>query len=288
MEQTSERIQPNIFEYDNYRRFLNDTYVYLKSVKRAFSFRYFSKAAGLRSPNFLKLVIEGKRNLSDDSIGRFAQALKLSKGETEFFETLVRFNQTSNSDVRAQFAERILKSKSYRKIHPLGFSLFNYYSRWYFVAIREMVAWHTFVEDPGWIASKLAPAVSLSEVAQALTELEALGLLSRDGKGRLYQSDPILNTDNEVASVSIATFHKEMIRLASESIDRVEREEREISSVTIPISRTSAVKIKKLVQEFRKELLAISDSDANCDQVYQLNFQFFPLAKSDVKKGGSC
>src|SRR3989338_9919808 len=87
--------KPNIFEYDNYRSFLKDLYALLKQEKSAFSFRFFSRQAGFRSPNFLKLVMEGKRNLSPESIEKFAKGLKLNKNEADFFRRLVLLNQAT-------------------------------------------------------------------------------------------------------------------------------------------------------------------------------------------------
>ncbi|HEX4924753.1 MAG TPA: TIGR02147 family protein [Bdellovibrionales bacterium] len=279
MEAIRFREKPTIFEYDNYRAFLGDTYAHLKETKSFFSFRYFSKAAGFSSPNFLKLVIEGKRNLSGESASRFAAALKLNKAESEFFLTLVQFNQADSTDEKSRIATQILKSRSYRKIHPLNQSLFRYYSRWYYVAIREMVAWPAFKGDPVWIAKRLAPQITAEEAAEAMTELAQLGLIRQTSAGGWAQSEPLLNTDNEVASTAVRSFHREMMRLGSESMDRFARERREISSVTVPVSELNAKKIKELIQSFRKEVLAIVDGDETCDRVYQLNFQFFPLAE---------
>ena len=50
-----------MFRYLDYRTFLADFYAAKK--KRGFSFRAFSRAAGLGAPNYLKLVISGERNL---------------------------------------------------------------------------------------------------------------------------------------------------------------------------------------------------------------------------------
>ena len=43
----------NIFEYQNYRLYLKDYYQEQKSTKKYFSYRYFSKKAGINAPAFL-------------------------------------------------------------------------------------------------------------------------------------------------------------------------------------------------------------------------------------------
>ena len=56
-------IPSNIYNFSDYRDFLKDRYRQLKEADPVFSFRHFSKQAGFGSPNYLKLVMDGKRNL---------------------------------------------------------------------------------------------------------------------------------------------------------------------------------------------------------------------------------
>jgi len=86
--------RPDIYTYLDIRLFLSDIYQHLKKTKAHFSFRTFSSKAGFKSPNVLKLAIDGKRKLSVASIYKFASALYLNKSEANFFETLVLFSQS--------------------------------------------------------------------------------------------------------------------------------------------------------------------------------------------------
>ncbi|MBI2338833.1 MAG: TIGR02147 family protein [Deltaproteobacteria bacterium] len=271
--------KPNIFEYDNYRSFLKDLYASLKQEKSAFSFRFFSKQAGFRSPNFLKLVMDGKRNLSPDGIEKFARALKLNKEETTFFRNLVLLNQATTIEEKKFYAEQLIRHRFYKKINPLKQAQYDYYTNWYFIPVRELVGVDGFKEDPAWIAHQLIPPITTSEAEKALKELEQLGLIKRNEEGKLVQTDGFISTGDEVASASVAQFHREMMQKAAESIDRFPAPEREISSVTIGISEERAEQVKELIQRFRRELLAIASQDQKSTGVYQVNFQLFPLTK---------
>lgn len=269
----------NIFEYDNYRSFLKDLYASLKKEKSAFSFRFFSKQAGFRSPNFLKLVMDGKRNLSADGVGKFAKALKLNKEETNFFRNLVMLNQAGTVEEKKYCAEQLIRHRFYKKVYPLRQAQYDYYSNWYFIPVRELVGTVGFREDPAWIAHRLVPPITASEAEKALKELEQLGLIKRDETGKLIQTDGFISTGDEVASTSVAQFHKEMMQKGAESIDRFPNTEREISSVTIGLSEENSRQVKELIQRFRRELLAIAGQDQKATGVYQVNFQLFPLTK---------
>ena len=77
--------KPLVFEYLDYRSFLKDMYAYRKRRDPVFSYRYFSGKAGFASPNFLKLVIDGQRNLSHTSMLKIAKGFGLKGNEMEFY-----------------------------------------------------------------------------------------------------------------------------------------------------------------------------------------------------------
>ena len=72
-------------------------------------------------------------------------------------------------------------------------------------------------------------------------------------------------------------FHEKMIALARESMDRFPSETRDISSVTMSISNDCFALIKKEVQQMRKRVMELITMDKQPENVYQLNFQLFPL-----------
>jgi len=98
-----------ILDYMNYREYLRDFFEEKKRELRFYSYRLFSLKAGLKSPNFLKLVIKGERNLSKQSVYKFSKALNLSKMETDYFENLIFFNQSKTPDEKNFFLSRIME-----------------------------------------------------------------------------------------------------------------------------------------------------------------------------------
>jgi len=277
--------QPTVFEYEDYRAFLRDTYAYQKARSRHNSFRNFSRRAGFASPNFLKLVIDGKRNLSSESIAKFITALRLAKPEGEFFTHLVQFNQARTASERSECARLLLQSKGFQRVYPLKQAEYAYYAQWYYVPVRELAALKGFKEDPAWIASQLHPPISPAEAAKAVADLEKLGLLKRDSQGRLEQSNRTVTTENEVVSASVVNYHKEMLKKASDAIDSVPRARRELSAACVPISAATATKIKSMIQNLRQEILALASGDEDPRVIYQINMQLYPLSSwSDEEK----
>ncbi len=145
-----------------------------------------------------------------------------------------------------------MRIRSYRKVNPLKESQFRFYDNWFYPPIRELVCLDDFQEDPEWIAKKVVPAISVHEAKRALEDLILLGFLKHNEAGRLVQAESIISTEDEVTSSAIAQYHREMMKLASESIDRIPREQRAIMSQTFGVSIAGAQKIKDIIQRFRQ------------------------------------
>lgn len=270
-------MEKSLFEYSDYRQFLRDYYEFARSKNKKFSFRFFSRLAGFKSSGSILKVMNGQNNLSKDAIPNLAAAMKLNKEEAEFFENLVSFNQSKTAQERQVFAQRLLKSQTYRKLKPLSTANFKYFSQWYYAAIRELVDLPDFKENPEWISERLIGTVSVAEAKDALNELQALGILGRHENGRLKIVDQHITSGDEVSFSGVANCHRQFLNLASESIDRIPREKRDLSAMTLGISAEMAQKVKTMVQEFRKELVEAVSADTSSEIVYQLNMQFFPL-----------
>lgn len=268
----------DVFSYQDYRLFLADYYQAKKP--KGFSYRAFSRDAGLGAPNYLKLVIEGKRNLTGEMAARFAAACALNQEGVAFFCALVQFNQASGADERNSAHARLRAFRRYRKSQKLDMAEAAYHSTWYLPAIRELVLSADFKEDPEWIARLLRPQIKPSEVTQAIRILLELGLLSRTEDGRLTQQQRVLSTGPETTGLHITNYHLEMMQRAAQSIDLIGRAERDISSLTLCLGQGALEKLKQRLQEFRRELVELADAETAPCQVLQLNLQLFPLTHS--------
>ena len=276
----------NVFEYLDYRAFLRDLYQERKAAEYGFSYRAFSRRAGLRSTNYLKLVMDGERNLTPEMAQRFAVGCGLEGQAADYFCELVAFNQTSNAVERNRCHERLSRFKQYRKIHQLDAAQAAYHSSWYVPAIRELAARPDFTDDPKWIARTLKPRITAEEAARALDTLRSLGLLEPDGSGRLRQAAPLVSTGPGPLGHHIVNYHRSMLERAAEALDTVPREEREISSVTLCVSHDVMLDLKERIREFRRELLQVAELDGAPERVVQINFQLFPLSEKKETENG--
>jgi len=275
--------RPLIYNFSDYRQFLKKMFEYKKETALSFSYRNFSRLAGFSSPNFLKLVIDGQRNLTNTSIAKIAKGFKLKKPEREYLENLVFMNQATDHQERDHYYKKIISMKTPKNMKLLQSAQYDYFSKWYLPVLRELVMFEGKQLTAKSLAEKLSPKVKEKDVAAALTQLKNLGLVHKDNNGYWKQSEPVITTGPEVKSLLVTNFHHEMIKMAADSIDRFSADKRDISAVTLSISQRNIPEIKSKIAEFRKKILKEYACDQTPDQVIQINIQMFPLTKPDDK-----
>lgn len=106
--------EPNLFKYTEYRLYLKDFYLYQKKVNGTYTYEKFAQKAQIKSPNFLKLIIDHKKNLTPKTILQFVYALKLDELETNYFEALVFENQAESPLEKSHYGKRLKSLKPLR------------------------------------------------------------------------------------------------------------------------------------------------------------------------------
>jgi uncharacterized protein (TIGR02147 family) len=267
-----------VYAFADYRRYLAAYYDYAKAEQYGFSFRVFSRRAKIRSSNYLRLVIDGERNLTRDMAGRFAEACELLGPAREFFCELVEYCQGKTALERSRIYERLSRYRPFREARRLESAQAEYHSHWYLPAIRELVRRTDFSNDPKWIARQLRPAISAAQAKRALALLCKLGLLEQGSDGRLVQTSEIITTGPGPLGHHIFNYHHMMLERAGEALDSLPREERDVSCLTLCVSQSKLVELKERVRNFRQELLRTAELDNSPERVVQINFQVFPLS----------
>ncbi len=269
----------NVFGYGDYRLYLQDFYRSQKAKSAAFSHRAFSRRAGLRSSNYLSLVMKGQRDLSSQMAPRFAKACGLTKAEADFFCDLVAYGQAKTTAEKQRCHERLARFRKFRDAHRLDAEQAAYHAHWYVPAIRELVTLPGFREDPAWIAAHLEPPIAERQAAEALSTLCRLGLLVRGAGGRLQQTRTLVTTGPGPLGHHVFVYHQTMMDLAKRALDDLPREERDISCVTLCVPESALPELARRMRELRRELLELAEQTTQPERVVQLNFQMFPLSR---------
>lgn len=273
--------RPQVSRYTDFRAYLRDMIAYLKATRRGFSYRMFALEAGFSSPSFLKLVADGQRNLSPESVDRVVKGLRLERREAELFEALVELGQAETDERRDRAWTRIARLAQRDPVTRLQREQFEVYARWYPFVIRELATLPGFSEDAAALSKRMRFPVKPEDVQRALTQLEGVGLLVRGEDGALRPAEKNLTSGPEVRTLAVRSFHRQMIRNAELALEAIPPDERNVTGVTVPLTRTQYQRVTELAQAFRREVLAIADGDDAGErrEVHHLVMALIPLTK---------
>lgn len=270
--------EPDVLEYTNFRVYLRDYYEYKKKSQPSFSLRFFADKAGLSSHAHLKLTIDGKRNITKNTVTKLIHGLGLINQRAAYFENLVFFNQAETDEEKKAYYEQLIKCSPRSKLHKMDKAQFRIFREWHHSVILEMVGLRGFKAIPDLISKKLRGMVTPGQVQESLNLLLELGLLVKTANG-YRQRDPMITTDDEVQDMMVKLYHQQMMRISNNMLNELPSEERDFSALTFSIKREDFPKLKKHIQLMRKELLDFSAKAGEGDDVVQVNIQLFPLTR---------
>lgn len=277
----------NLFEYQNYRDYLRAYYNEQKAAKKSFSYRSFSKKAGIQAPSFLFYVIEGKRNLTKNSLLKISEAIGHTREEADYFENLVFFNQADNIHDKTLYYSRIVEVRKPFDIQIIPLDRYEYYSTWYHSVIREVVTFLDFRDNYAKLGAALRPQINAKQARASIALLEKLGFIERDQQGLYHQTSNVIGVHPAPSDTFIVEkFQMEMLQVALRSYEDIPIYERMSSSTTFSISEETFKLFKMKTREFRKELAEIARLDSSQECVYQLTMNLFPVCRriKDEKK----
>ena len=270
-----------IVEYSDFRQYMLDYYEERKR-RSVFSWREFSKIAGFTSSSYMKVVCDGKSKLSRIGVERTGAAMGLVGFEMEYFRAMVEFGQASTEEKKKAAYENMLAIAKVHKVRVLEGDLFEFYDSWQNPVVRELAPLMPGA-TPGEIAKKCYPEISAAEVQQSLNFLTKAGLLKKAGDSSFVQAETSITGTPDATRLALRGMHRQMSKLATPALD-LPVEQRNFSGVTMGVSRESYERIVKVLDECRRQIIAIAADDKDIDQVYRLNLQLFPLTKN-VKEG---
>ncbi len=267
----------NIYNYFDYRKYLRDFYEEIHAKDPKYSYRYIQDKTGI-DPGFLVKVFNGQKNISEASIPKFIKLLKLNKRQSDYFTNLVFFGRAkSDIQIRTYF-EKLLSFKELA-CHRVDAAAYEFYTKWYYTAVRELIGVYPFYGNYQELADLLVPPIKAAEAKKSIELLVKLGFIAKDKHGKYCQTNRFITSGEECRSVAIRAFQKDTIQLAHEALERIPLDMRDISTITVTLSPQGFSLLKEKISQFRQDVLSIANEETSATGVYHVNFQVFPISK---------
>jgi uncharacterized protein (TIGR02147 family) len=271
-------VMVNVFDYLDYRKFLRDYYSEQKKLKPHFSHRYIAGKLGFDSGYFSK-IIQTERHISISLAQKFAEFCQLSDKESEYFRSLVIFAKAGSHSEKEREFQKLLSFKN-SKATVISEKQYKIFDKWYYLAIRELIACCKFTGDFVDLGRRVQPPISAAKAKKTVAELVSLGFIRQNGGGVYERVEPVWKTDHEVESVVVQRLQKEMNLLANEAYDRYTRKVSNMSTLTLSVSEKEYQRMVEELANLRTRFLEMARNCQHPDRVYQCNFSLFPLSKT--------
>jgi uncharacterized protein (TIGR02147 family) len=267
-----------IFEYFDYQLFLRDFYEEKKVASQYFSYRYIAQRVGIDHALIVK-ILQGKRHLSEKTIPAFISLLGLSKKKAQYFELLVLYGKAQTDRDAKHYFEKLLACSSCGA-RVTESSQYEFYQKWYYTAVRELLNIKPFTGDFEQLAESVQPAITPKQARTAISLLEKLKLIKIDSEGVYRLTDQFITTGTQWQSMAVREFQRQTMELASSALGSVAVVERDISTMTLTLDKEGFARAKERIAQMQKELCDIAAACNLVDRVYQVNVQVFPLSKT--------
>jgi uncharacterized protein (TIGR02147 family) len=268
-----------IFNYFDYREYLRAVYDFRKKEQPGFSHRLFLREAGIASPNYLLRVLKGTRSLGNGYVTKFCRALGLRRNEARYFTALVSFNTEDDIDKKEKYLGHLLALRNRREVFRMDDKKLRFFSKWYYPVLRELAVVLDCRDDFNLLARNCVPRITAQQAKNAVSYLLTNGFLKKNADGRYVRTEPVISSGDEVRSTVLRNYHRQTLDQSIAALNTVNRENRDISSLTLSVSRKTYFTIKKEIQEFRKRLLVMAREDTGPEMVCLAGFQLIPRSK---------
>ncbi len=233
----------------------------------SYSIRTFAKALGIHSST-LAALLNGTRPLSAKTAKRLLERLGLDPLTKE---RLISSSLGMHPEEAAS-----------EKFHVLEDWAVKLVGSWEHFAIASLLETHDAdASSLGWIASKLGISPQLA--LEALFRLEKAGMVRREG-AIWKATGASTTTTTDIPSEVLRGVHRQHIEKSLEALERDPIEHRDMTGVTMAISRKKLPMAKQMIREFSMKLCQFLEADEK-DEVFRLNIQLFSLEQPAARGG---
>lgn len=275
----------NIYDYSDYRKFLQEFYELEKSLDPTFSYRVFATAVNMDASLLVK-ILQGKRHVSPKCIETFVQFFRFKEAKAEYFREMVAYGKAKTDEQVRKHFETLQKMRP-AACRELDEARYRYFQQWFYPMIRSALDVFDYrgPQDAAKLSESSVPKLTATQVQTAVDALLQLGLAHTRKDGRVVPTEAHLKTKEHWLSACISDYQASIAELARKSIADTPKEKRDISTLTMALDSKQIEKIREILAETRKSIVNVVNAMPSqiCDSVYQLNFQLFPMMKKEER-----
>ena len=228
-----------------------------------YSTRAYAKKLGVSSGTLTE-ILNGARPVTKKMAERIS--IKLMLDPMERSSVLKDYITAANQ-------KRVSKDQlEYLKLSMDQFALM---SEWYYFAILSMMQTRDFISTIEFVAERLGLSLSITE--KAIERMIRLQVITISEDGTWIRSKGGHRTSDDLSNTSIQKNHFQTLELAKKALEEREVEERDFTSLTLPLDYQNLPEAKQMIRKFQNDLYERFNREEKPKDVFRISVQLFPL-----------
>lgn len=266
----------DIYSYEDYRAFLQDSFLERKEADPDFTHRKLAAAGGISNPGFFNEVVKGRRDVTEEATEKFCKAFGWKDNEAEYFKLLVAHNQSQDPEEKDELLRKMQFRRGRSAFARTNPGAIRYYQDSSYALVRAALRVLDFRGEWERLARFLNPPLAVPLVKRCVRDLCEWGLVKQGPDGRYAVTSNFLEPGPNMEE-ALKRLHREWIQQAAVTLEAFPKADRHISSALITVSEKGYRDLMKRVEAFRHEILEVVKRESrNPERVVQLNIQLFP------------
>jgi len=273
----------SIWSFVNPIEYLRKVYELRKKQQKNFSYQVWAQELGLKSRSFLRLVLMGKRSLTEELAIKLIQNLNLKKIESQFFMHLVQLQRASDLQSQEYHSREIsnLRQKFLLKGHSIvelpKKDYYEFLSNFRIPRLQVLLGLNDVLKTSENLTSLLQ--VKESETISMLKTLQAIGLAVCSEAGEWSSKSQELGTLDELGNIALQSFHRKSLEEAIVALSSP-AESRRYQTAVLALTHEQFLEIHKEIRVIFENFLKKDDGTSSFDKkIYQLNMNLIPVTR---------
>lgn len=261
---------PNIYDYIDFRKYLEEYRQSRSSIDAAFTHYYICHRLGMKkSRSYFNNIVRARKNITSETVHKLVDLLELSSNEANYFRVLVNYDQTRLPGEKKYYFDQIISlNNTPRRI--IDEKTYRYFTTWYHPVIREVLDTFDFDNDYRELARKIDPPVTLRQAKDSVALLRELQLIERNGKGFFKPTAKVVSTAESVQHHLVEQFQLLSFDRARDRIVN-NKKAHKTTTMTVAVSCAGLENIKEHMNQVRSAIRSIAHKDEGTGKkVYEI------------------
>lgn len=268
---------PELKNYINVHQFLEDFYRFRKQTDDSFSYDIWAQEIGIKNRSYLRLIVIGKRAVSEETVNLLCRYFKFQDKQEEYFRMLVGYSKSKSHEQKKLYGKKLTAlMRNDLQQHEIE-NHFDFLSKPSFPRLQTLLSFDDIEKTPENLARLLK--ISIQELSQGLGILKNLGL-AEEINGQWIATKKSFKIPDRVGDVALEMFHNESLKEAI-AAQQSSKETRRYRSLLMAMNKNEFDTFLKNLQDFvQSELSQFNFSELEDRELYQVNFNLFPVTKN--------